>query len=404
MSKIAPIDINEYNYELPEERIAKYPLEQRDQSKLLVCLPQQDIAHQSFKDIDTILPEGHLVVYNNTKVIHARIEMKKDTGARIEVFCLSPVSPSDYQLMFSSKGECTWSCMIGNLKKWKSGRLKRALTIAGEELVLEAELLERGNNGSPIVKFFWNSRFTFSEVLEAVGKIPIPPYLNRDTEDIDSSRYQTVYSKHDGSVAAPTAGLHFTNEVFESLKRKSVEFAELTLHVGAGTFQPVKAENALNHQMHGEKIIIKPELLRKLIAYNGKIIATGTTSLRSLESIYWLGVKALLNKPLNCLEQWFWKENTSTPVSMEDSFTALLDYMKKEKVDFIVSTTEIMIVPGYKFRVIKGIITNFHQPKSTLLLLISALIGERWKEVYDYALKNDFRFLSYGDSSLLFKV
>ena len=397
------IDINDYDYNLPDKRIAKYPQEKRDTSKLLICVPGKGLEHKQFSDIDKVLPKGHLIVYNNTKVIHARIELYKDTGARIEVFCLNPVNPVDYQQIFSAKNECTWSCMVGNLKKWKSGNLTREITIGEQVLQLEAELVNRGEQGAPEVKFTWNTDSTFSEVLESAGKMPIPPYLNRETEEIDSTRYQTVYSKHDGSVAAPTAGLHFTNDVFRKLEKIDIKFAELTLHVGAGTFQPVKANNALDHQMHGENIIVTKALLKKLLAYEGKIIATGTTSLRSLESIYWLGVKAMQNKNLDVLEQWYWKENVHLDIKMQDSFLALIEYMKRNELDYFSSTTEIMIVPGYSFKVIEGIITNFHQPKSTLLLLISALIGDRWKEVYDYALRNDFRFLSYGDSSILFK-
>ena len=400
--KIEHIDINKFDYHLEDSRIAKYPIEKRDNSKLLLCKPDMGIAQKQFNKISEELPEESLIVYNNTKVIHARIEFRKITGARIEIFCLSPVEPIDYQIMFSVKGQCLWNCMVGNLKKWKDGGLKRILEIDNKEFSLEAKIIGKDKKGNPLVSFSWDGDYIFAEVLEAVGKIPIPPYLNRETEDVDASRYQTVYSKHDGSVAAPTAGLHFTNEVFHELKKKHIDIAEVTLHVGAGTFQPVKAENALEHSMHGEQFIVSRQLLQKLFSHKKNIVATGTTTLRTLESIYWLGIKAMKNENPEQLEQWYWKLNP-TDISSSKSIQALLDYLKREKKEFLVSTTEIMIVPGYDFRIIDAIITNFHQPKSTLLLLISALIGERWHEVYDYALNNDFRFLSYGDSSLLFR-
>jgi S-adenosylmethionine:tRNA ribosyltransferase-isomerase len=400
--KLLHIDINEYNYPLEEERVAKYPLEERDTSNLLVAHPDMEIYHKKFNEISTELPAGSLVLYNNTKVIHARVEFRKETGARIEIFCLSPVSPVDYQLMFSTIGKCTWSCMVGNLKKWKSGKLTRVLTVNDLEVVLTAEISERDEKGNPIILFEWNGNFTFSEVLESAGIIPIPPYLNRETEELDASRYQTVYSRHNGSVAAPTAGLHFTEKVFNDCRKNNIDFAEVTLHVGAGTFQPVKADNAMDHPMHGEQFIVSKQLLLQLLSHSHKIIATGTTTMRTLESIYWLGIKAMKGLDLDRLEQWFWKDN-DTETTLEESLEVLLKHLSTINREFLVATTEIMIVPGYRFRVVDGIITNFHQPKSTLLLLISAFIGERWKEVYKYALNNDFRFLSYGDSSILWR-
>ena len=397
------IDINQFDYLLNEERIAKYPLSERDASNLLIYRKGKDIKHCQFSQISQEIPSGSLVLYNNTKVIHARITFRKETGARIEIFCLSPVDPIDYQLTFASRNRCIWSCMVGNLKKWKEGSLIHAIAIEDKEVILKATFIDKDSKGNPIIEFEWNSEGTFAEVLKAVGQIPIPPYLNRDTEEIDSHRYQTVYSKHNGSVAAPTAGLHFTDKVFEQLKKNNVGFAEVTLHVGAGTFQPVKAKNALDHEMHGEQIIVSKELLNQLLSHKNRIIATGTTTMRTLESIYWLGVKASNGEGLNRLDQWYWRESDSQ-ISVKDSFQALLNYLVRCEINFLVSTTEIMIVPGYDFRVVDGIITNFHQPKSTLLLLISAFIGDHWKAVYDYALRNDFRFLSYGDSSLLWRM
>jgi S-adenosylmethionine:tRNA ribosyltransferase-isomerase len=400
--KIDHIDINNYNYRLDESRIAKYPLEKRDNSKILLCRPDQPINHKPFKQIVDEIATGSLIVYNNTKVIHARLEFHKVTGARIEIFCLSPVEPVEYQLMFTAKSKCTWNCMVGNLKKWKNEILEQSVKIGKDQFILKAEKITTDQTGGPLISFSWNNEFSFAEVLEAVGKIPIPPYLNRETEDIDTLRYQTVYSKHNGSVAAPTAGLHFTDKIFTECKQKNIDIAELTLHVGAGTFQAVKTENALLHSMHGEQFIVSRELIKQLLLHKNTIIATGTTTTRTLESIFWLGVKAQKNEKLELLEQWYWKENP-TDINRTDSLTALLNYLERENRDFLIATTEIMIVPGYDFRIIDAIITNFHQPKSTLLLLISAFIGERWHEVYDYALRNDFRFLSYGDSSLLFR-
>ncbi len=396
------IDINDFNYPLDEDRIARYPLEKRDESMLLVCHPGASIRHLRFKDIAGEIPAHSLIIYNNTKVIHARVEFQKPTGARIEIFCLSPVSPVDYQLIFSTTHKCTWTCMVGNLKKWKDEILVQEVVISSTPVILKAKLLGRDSKNAPLIEFTWNKEYTFSEVLEAVGKIPIPPYLNRDTEAIDATRYQTVYSKHNGSVAAPTAGLHFTQEVFKSLKKNAVHTAEVTLHVGAGTFQPVKAENALEHEMHGEQVIVTRQLLHRILKQEGRIIATGTTTLRTLESIFWLGVKAMRNEDLDFLPQWYWK-NKPESLTLKSAIEALLRSMDREGRDFIIATTEIMIVPGYQFKVVDGIITNFHQPKSTLLLLISAFIGASWKTVYDYALKNNFRFLSYGDSSLLWR-
>ncbi len=395
------IDIAQYTYELPDNRIAKYPLEKRDESKLLVFNEQKEISTCPFHEVVNHLPSNSLLVFNNTRVIHARIEFRKVTGARIEVFCLKPYYPVDYQQIFSSKKSCQWVCMIGNLKKWKNEKLELTSQQGDISYLLTAEKYGIDDLGNTIVTFSWESDHTFAEILEHIGRIPIPPYLNRESEDIDNSRYQTVYSLIDGSVAAPTAGLHFTSEVLRTLESKNIKTCELTLHVGAGTFQPVKSSNAREHQMHGERIIINVNLIDNLISNLGNITATGTTSLRSLESLYWMGIKVINNLDPTFLAQWDW-ENLDTNISTKDSLVALSNYIKKTSDNLFSATTEIMIVPGYRFRIVDYLITNFHQPNSTLLLLIAAFIGSDWKRVYDYALKNNFRFLSYGDSSLLY--
>ncbi len=399
--KLEEIQINDYNYNLPEERIAKYPLDERDSSKLLVYSDWNGIREENFSALANEIPAGTLLLYNNTKVIHARIAFEKKTGARIEVFCLTPVHPVDYQEMFASRGFCSWECMVGNSKKWKEGILTRDVLIGEHSIRLKAERVEN-STGKNIIKFEWDGDFSFAEILENVGKIPIPPYLNRDTEDVDHLRYQTVYSKQEGSVAAPTAGLHFTERVFCELKHKCIDIAEVTLHVGAGTFQPVKTENALEHTMHGEQIIISKDLVERLLNHSNSIVAVGTTTMRTLESLFWLGVKAIRGLDLSTLEQWFWRENIKV-ATREESLKALLEWFDKNNTDCLISNTEIMIVPGYDFAMVDGIVTNFHQPKSTLLLLVSAFIGDSWKTVYEYALEHDFRFLSYGDSSLLWR-
>lgn len=396
------IDIEKYNYSLPEERIAKYPLSERDGSKLLIWKPNYKIQHTQFSHISDYLPENSLLVYNNTKVIHARLFFQKKTGAGIEIFCLSPHQPGDYHLVLSSSKSCMWKCMIGNSKKWKEGILEQYIKIDQNNVLITAERFHSDNSREQIVKFNWNSKHTFAEILESVGKIPIPPYLNRDSETIDNTRYQTVYSALPGSVAAPTAGLHFSDTLIDKIKFKHIRLAELTLHVGAGTFQPVKDQNARNHQMHGERLTIHKQLLEELINHEGQIIATGTTTLRTLESLYWLGIKALNKQDISFLAQWEW-ETMDQVVSMHDSLMALINTMNKQNTNTLSADTEIMIIPGYQFRVVNALITNFHQPKSTLLLLIAAFSGKNWKEIYSYAMRNNFRFLSYGDSSLLIK-
>lgn len=402
MTQEIKININDFSYPLSDERIAKYPLHKRDESKLLILNSEGDIKQDVFYNISEYLPENSLLIYNNTRVIHARLKFKKKTGARIEIFCLTPFKPREYQIALSSISRCTWECMIGNLKKWKDEILESTISVNNKTLTLKAKKIVSPDSGSQRIEFTWDGNFTFAQILEAAGKIPIPPYLSRDSEIIDEKRYQTIYSKPQGSVAAPTAGLHFTPDILKKIQSKQISTAEVTLHVGAGTFQPVKSEDAREHAMHSEQVIINKTLLEQIINNPGKLIAVGTTSLRTLESIYWLGVKAFQNKPVDFLGQWEW-ESLRQKISLTESLEKLYNLLDKQKNTSLSFKTEIMIVPGYRFRVTDGIITNFHQPKSTLLLLIAAFIGEDWKKVYNYALRNDFRFLSYGDSSLLLK-
>jgi len=399
------INILDFDYDLPDDRIAQYPVSERDESQLLVY-KGQSISQDIFKNIDGYLPSGSLLVFNNTRVIRARMLFQKETGALIEILCLEPLSPFDYSLSFSSTEPVEWKCIVGNLKKWKEGRLMMRFDRNGSLLHLRAERLETTGETSRI-RFTWDSStICFGEVLEATGHIPLPPYINRDDNTEDSQRYQTVYSKINGSVAAPTAGLHFTQGVLRKISNRGIKSAELTLHVGAGTFQPVKADNIYDHEMHCEHFIVKAETLRMLIEYEGRIIPVGTTSVRTLESLYWLGVKFLMNKgkELNepVLGQWD-AYNLESSYTVRDSINALLNYLDENNSGFFQSATSIMIVPGYKFRLTNGIVTNFHQPRSTLLLLISAWTGDRWRDIYKFAIENGFRFLSYGDSSLLLK-
>jgi S-adenosylmethionine:tRNA ribosyltransferase-isomerase len=361
------------------------------------------ILDEEFFHLPNLLPPKSLLVFNNTKVIKARLQFVKETGAQIEIFVLDPFDPADYAQNFQQTERCQWKCMVGNLKKWKSGKLALPVVVNGTTIVLTADNIGAIGN-SRIVEFSWaNPDFNFSELLEAAGNIPIPPYLHRNTEEIDSTRYQTVYSKIKGSVAAPTAGLHFTDKVFEALKANEITTAELTLHVGAGTFQPVKAETIDGHEMHTEHFIVQRSFVERLCHHKNSLIAVGTTSIRTLESLYWIGVKIHFNPTIALAElkivQWEPYQQT-VEISREDAFRSLLAYLERNNSDHVDSSTQIIIVPGYKFRVIDGMITNFHQPQSTLLLLISAFIGDDWKRVYQHALTNNYRFLSYGDSNL----
>ncbi len=396
------ININDYNYELDDQRIAKFPLASRSDSKLLIY--RNNIIEQSnFYSVGNFLPKGAMLVFNNTKVIRARLIMHKESGARIEVFCLEPHAPADYERAFAVQGECEWSCIVGNLKRWKQGEIFIEFDYQGAAHKVSAEIVERGTH-EHIVRFRWSLPISFGELLELLGRIPIPPYLNRESEEIDYSRYQTVYSKFEGSVAAPTAGLHFTQELIEQLKEQDVCFDEVTLHVGAGTFLPVKEGDATQHSMHTEHFEVTLSTLRNLASRYGFITAVGTTSVRTLESLAALAWRIeQCGEPQNeqVVGQW---ELYDIPADFtgERVLSTLIGYMELHKLESLKASTQIMITPlGYRFRIVKYIITNFHQPKSTLLLLVSAYVGEAWHEIYRYALDNDFRFLSYGDSSLL---
>ena len=393
---VKQINISDYNYNLPDERIAKFPLEKRDSSKLLTYV-SGNVSTNVFSSLPEILPANSCLVFNNTRVIQARLEFFKSTGSRIEIFCLEPQDPSSYELSLSSTQSCVWKCMVGNLKKWKGEVLKKE--VGTDNLILEAERLETNGNTS-FIKFSWNNGVSFAEVLDLLGELPIPPYLNRKTQESDKTTYQTVYSKVKGSVAAPTAGLHFTPEVISALHGKGIKTMELTLHVGAGTFQPVKAEEIGGHAMHAEKIEVSKDFIENIIENLGNIVAVGTTSVRTLESLYYLGVQLHSGDTKLLVNQWEPYENKSE-LSPKESLQAILNYMEQTQSNILYATTQIMIVPGYKFNIVNILITNFHQPKSTLLLLLAAFIGDKWRELYKYALENDYRFLSYGDSSVL---
>jgi S-adenosylmethionine:tRNA ribosyltransferase-isomerase len=402
LTVIPDIYISDFSYDLPEDRIALYPLSRRDQSKLLIWHNGM-ISGSDFSAIDEAIPGKSLLVFNNTRVIHARLFFRRETGARIEIFCLEPHKPSEYQLAFQQTETAEWKCLVGNAKRWKQGVLEQEIMLQEKKIILKAEMLSKTGNAY-IIRFSWNCSISFATVLEASGKMPIPPYLNRDAEESDDERYQTLYAKIDGSVAAPTAGLHFTEEVLKKLTKKAVKSAELTLHVGAGTFQPVKSEQVAEHEMHTETIVVDRELLNNLLHCDGNIIAVGTTSVRSLESLYWLGVKISLNAAALSLhiDQWD-PYQVGQDLPLKTALQNILAWMEAQCVTQISFTTAIIIVPGYKFRVVRGMITNFHQPQSTLLLLVGAFLGNQWREVYDYALRNDFRFLSYGDSNIYLK-
>ncbi len=441
LAQFKEISMSAFDYELPEERIAKYPAGERDKSRLLLYADGV-ISERSFSEVPelfcpgsskAVAPSGAsdpevtapcdaggfcatgvttpdatsttqtpLLVFNNTRVIHARLLFRKETGAAIEIFCLEPYNPSDYAVSFASMGCCEWRCLVGNLKKWHAGVLSRTFL---NNATLCAEKVEMLESGEVVIRFTWHThndeaQLSFAEVLEACGKIPIPPYLNRDSERIDDERYQTIYSKSDGSVAAPTAGLHFTEGVLERLRERGVEMSELTLHVGAGTFRPVKTERIGGHDMHTEHFSLSRDVVEKLIGCSGNVVAVGTTSVRALESLYWMGVKLLLGREdFNHIAQWEVYELEE--MALEEVLGALLRWFEESGEERLEAETTIVIVPGYHFRIVNYMFTNFHQPHSTLLLLVAAAIGEDWRRVYDYALANGFRFLSYGDSSLL---
>lgn len=417
------IKISDYNYDLPDERIAKFPIAQRDHSKLLVY-KHGEVSDDVFHHLPTYLPQGALMIFNNTKVIQARLHFRKETGALIEVFLMEPAEPTDYELMFQTTGHCSWLCMIGNLKKWKEGSLKRDFEIKGNKLTLSATMrrgdalgseaqamVAKGGGTNYWVDFDWdNGKVSFAEILEAVGELPIPPYLNRKTEESDKTTYQTVYSKIKGSVAAPTAGLHFTDAVLKDLDAHGIDREEVTLHVGAGTFKPVKSLEIEGHQMHTEYIVVHRRSLEKLIKHECRVIAVGTTSVRTIESLYYMGVHLLKHPEANeedlHVKQWDPYElsedgNLVDGITPMQAVQAIIDYLDRNGLEALHSSTQIIIAPGYQYKIVKMLVTNFHQPQSTLLLLVSAFLKGDWKKVYDYALSHDFRFLSYGDSSLL---
>ena len=405
------IHISDYNYPLPDERIAKFPLAQRDHSKLLV-FENGDISEDIFYNITGHLPKGALMVFNNTKVIQARMHFRKETGALIEVFLLEPAEPADYELMFQTNDKCAWHCLVGNLKKWKEGQLSRSFDVNGKTVTLSVERLHEERT-SHWVEFRWdNPDVSFAEILDAAGELPIPPYLNRDTQESDKTTYQTVYSKIKGSVAAPTAGLHFTDKVLADIDAHGIDREELTLHVGAGTFKPVKSEEIEGHEIHTEYICVNKKTIDKLIAHGGKAIAVGTTSVRTLESLYYMGVKLHDNPNLNeeqlHVGQWepydyaerLAAEGTA-PLDTIDALRDISDYLDRNSRKALHSSTQIIIAPGFEYHIVDILVTNFHQPQSTLLLLVSAFVKGEWRRIYDYALAHDFRFLSYGDSCLI---
>ena len=400
---IPEIHIEEYNYPLPDERIAKYPLAQRDASKLL-CYKDKNITENKFSDISSILPADHLMVFNDTKVVPARLHFQRPTGAHIEIFCLEPIQPEEYVSMFAVTDSCRWKCIVGNVKRWKDDIL--TLYNPSEDpgvvnMALKAKLIERQGETS-IVEFSWDNGAPFSQVLEVCGNIPIPPYLNRETEDIDLERYQTLYARYRGSVAAPTAGLHFTEQVLDKIKAKNIDIQTVCLHVGAGTFLPVKSSLVSEHNMHREPFVVTAEFLKKLRGSIGKVIAVGTTSVRTLESLYYIGVSCIETGLPADVDQWA-PYSREYSYSLGEALDALIGYLEANGMSSIQIGTRIIIVPGYQFKVVNVLVTNFHQPQSTLLLLISAFVAGDWHAIYDFALANDFRFLSYGDSSVLFR-
>lgn len=397
--------IEDYTYDLPDARIAQYPLAQRDASKLLIYT-NGEIAEDTYTHLADHIPTGALMVFNQTRVVHARLPFAKPTGGAIEIFCLEPHSShSDIQTAMLQKGQVWWNCLVGSAKKWKDG-ITLTLPCPEAGFTLSATMVNKSDSYYTIQLDWDNPDMTFAEVLHHAGKVPLPPYLNRLANVKDEERYQTIFAKDEGSVAAPTAGLHFTNEVMSSLAAKNVDRAFVTLHVGAGTFKPVKSETMQEHDMHAEWIEVNKSAIQQLMLHNGKMVAVGTTSLRTLESLYWIGCKLFKGLPIDmegiAINQWDAYE-INDPCTKEEALDALLQYMEANGTDKIVTRTRILIAPGYTFRIIDGLVTNFHQPQSTLLLLVSALIGENWRKVYGYAMAHDFRFLSYGDGSLLWK-
>ncbi|MDE6192308.1 MAG: S-adenosylmethionine:tRNA ribosyltransferase-isomerase [Muribaculum sp.] len=403
-TNVADIRIEDYDYPLPDERIAKHPLQERDKCKLLVRNPDGELSTRVFDELPGLLPSRSLLIYNNTRVINARLRFRKPGGgATIEIFCLEPVTPVDYAVSFASTDSCSWLCFVGNSKRWKSGGLDMTLDIDGMTVTLTATRESREGNAS-VINFSWdNSDVTFSQIISAAGEIPIPPYLNRDTEPSDSSDYQTVFSHIDGSVAAPTAGLHFTDAVLRDIDAAGMERRELTLHVGAGTFQPVKSDSIGEHDMHSEFIAVSRDLIMELAATDRPVIAVGTTSVRTLESLYHIGCLVSSGKWNGEVPQWYPYSADHPHLSRGEALSALTAWLDSTGSKTLLASTRIIIAPGYDFKIVNGIVTNFHQPKSTLLLLVSAFIGGDWRPMYDFALDGDYRFLSYGDASLLLR-
>jgi len=399
IGKSLDIAIADFDYPLPEDKIAKFPLAERDKAKLLV-LRKEAISEIPFFELPQILDENTLLIYNDTKVVHARLFFKKETGSVIEVFCLEPTDPNEIQIAFAQRGVGRWKCFIGNNKKWKQGQLTKTIEYEGKKIILHAEREKQVDNAW-IVKFTWTEQYSFAEVLALMGVIPLPPYLNREARKEDNDDYQTIYANEDGSVAAPTAGLHFTEKTFKDLEAKNIKSSFVTLHVGAGTFKPVTTDFISEHVMHTEKITVTKQVIQDLIDYiNKKIVCVGTTSVRTIESLYWYGVKLIEDKEtetdINVL-QWEPYQKNQT-IEAKEALQAIIDIMNKENINLLCGQTQIIIAPSYKYRIVKAMVTNFHQPKSTLLLLVSAMIGEKWKECYKFALENDFRFLSFGDA------
>ena len=400
---IPEIKIEDYNYALPDERIAKYPLSERDASKLLIYR-NGNVSQGRFRNIAEQIPEGSVMVFNDTKVVPARLHFQRESGAHIEIFCLEPVLPEEYVTMFAVTERCRWKCIVGNVKRWKSDTLHLYNPLNDteiEDMGLRADLVERCGETS-IVEFTWKNGAPFSKVLEICGSVPIPPYLNRDTENIDLERYQTLYARFRGSVAAPTAGLHFTEDVLNEIRSRNVVTDTVCLHVGAGTFLPVKSSNVAEHTMHREPFVVTLPLLERLIDKTGSLVAVGTTSVRTLESLYYVGVKCIESGKPSDVDQWE-PYTREYPYTVQESLNAIADYLRANGLDELKVGTRIIIVPGYEFKLVDVLVTNFHQPQSTLLLLISAFVKGDWHNIYDFALENGFRFLSYGDSSILFR-
>ena len=400
------IRIKDYNYDLPDKRIAKFPLPERDKSKLLVY-NHGEVSQDVFSNITRYLPQGALMVFNNTKVIQARLHFRKETGSLIEIFLLEPALPTDYEQMFQTTGACSWYCLVGNLKKWKSGPLTTTVEMPGLPSVQLTAERDMSCETALKIDFKWtgDDKLSFAELIDKVGELPIPPYLNRNTQESDKTTYQTVYSKIKGSVAAPTAGLHFTQKVLADIDQHGIDREELTLHVGAGTFKPVKSEEIEGHAMHTEYVCIRRSTLEKLLQHNCEAVAVGTTSVRTLESLYYMGCKVKANPNVSLdqlhVNQWEPYASTTTTITPAEAIGELITYMDRYNLQSLHSSTQIIIAPGYQYKIVKRLITNFHQPQSTLLLLVSAFVGGDWKSIYRYALDNDFRFLSYGDSSIL---